>query len=53
MPLLNNPAILCRCLDELLESTVDGRAKGLDVLVVVDGELRALGDTLGGEFELL
>jgi hypothetical protein len=53
MPLLNNPVILRRCLDELLESTVEGRSEGLDVLVVVNGELRALGNTLGGEFKLL
>jgi hypothetical protein len=40
-------------LDELLEGTVDGRAKGLDVLVEVDGSLGALSNTLGGELELL
>lgn len=40
-------------LDKLSEGAVDGGAEGLDVLVEVDGGDRALGDTLGGELELL
>lgn len=49
----NKLIIVRKRLDELLEGTVEGRAKGLDVLVEVDGELRALGNALGGELELL
>jgi hypothetical protein len=49
----NSTTVRAKSLDELLESAVDGRAQGLDVLVEVDGELGALGDALGGELELL
>jgi hypothetical protein len=40
-------------LDELRESTVDGRAERLDVLVEVNGCFGALGNALGCEFEFL
>jgi hypothetical protein len=40
-------------LDELLESTVDGGSNVGNVLPEVDGEESALGNALGGEFELL
>lgn len=42
-----------KSLDELLESAVDRRTKGLDVLVEVDCEKGALGDTFRSEFEFL
>ena len=40
-------------LDELLESSVDGRSDVGNGLPELDGGERALGDTLGGELELL
>ena len=40
-------------LDELLESVVDGRADVGHALPEVDGGNSTLGDTLGGELELL
>ena len=40
-------------LDELLERAVEGRADVGDVLPEVDGGEGPLGDTLGGELELL
>jgi hypothetical protein len=42
-----------RRLDELLESTVEGGAEGLDVLVELDRGLAALGNALGCELEFL
>lgn len=44
--------LFCK-LDELLESTVDGRADIGHVLVELDGGNSTLADTLWGEFELL
>jgi hypothetical protein len=44
--------ILFNNLDNLLESTVDGRAR-LDTLVKVDGGKGALADALGGDLEFL
>jgi hypothetical protein len=40
-------------LDDLLESTVDGRADVGDLLPEIDRGNSPLGDTLGGELELL
>lgn len=40
-------------LDDLLESTVDGRSDIGDLLPEVNGGDSALGDALGGELELL
>lgn len=40
-------------LDELLEGTVEWGAKGLDVLVELDGGMGALCDALGRELEFL
>ena len=48
MPLLRGES-----LDELLESAVERRAEGLDLLPEVDGGGGALGDALGGELEFL
>ena len=39
--------------DELLERAIERRAKGLDVLVKVDGRNSALGDAFGRELEFL
>ena len=47
------PLLCGESLDELLESAVDGRAEGLDLLPEVDGGGGALGDALGGELEFL
>jgi len=42
-----------KSLDKLLEGTIDGRAKWLDVLVEVDSEKGAFGDAFGSELEFL
>ena len=39
--------------DELLERAIERRAKGLDVLVKVDGRNSTLGDAFGRELEFL
>ena len=43
----------CDTLDEVEESTVEGRAQRLDVLVELDGLKGALGDALWSELEFL
>jgi hypothetical protein len=47
------PKNLTKSLDKLLEGTVDGRAKWLDILVEVDSEKGALSDAFGSELEFL
>lgn len=47
------PPLAIVLLDDLLESTVDGRADVGDLLPEVNRSKSTLGDTLGGELELL